>query len=709
MQKSRILGISLAIGLTGGVLVGSVSCGKPSGGEGEYTYKIAVSALGTNWNPHTWEVNADSQILSYLSTPFVDISIKDSHSGEYQWTFEMADEIVDVTASCQSDLEKYGATLPLGDTGVPLPLGEVQEGYVFEFRLNREAEWENGEDITADDYLYSMQQLLNPKMRNYRANLYVSGESAIAGAAAYYQSKDADPDFSTVGFYKVDDYTFRYVTQNRIARSYFLTSCTSNYLVYKPLYEAGKDTTGEFVTTTYGSSPQTTISCGAYKLQSYQEDKQASFVQNEEWYGYEEEDGELISYTKFEVDGRKRRQYQTTKIVMNVMQPAAAKQAFLKGELSEWQPQAEDLSAYKTSDRLLQADDTYTMSFFFNSNVAALKNMDTNKGNRNSVVLSNADFRKAFSLAIDRSDYASATPGWKPTYALMNDVYYYNVFEDAKSVYRNTPQAMQAICNLYGVEYGDGKPYKTLEEGYRSVSGYNLTEAKNLMKHACESLVSDGLYGAGQEIKITVAWSKGELTADDRRQLSKLNGYLNAAAQGSGFGKITLEARANVPDRYGDVPKGEYAIGYGAWGGAAFYPFRNFQVYFDPDEYEINEGGCYDPTVETLTLTIGGAPVTKTYQAWSKSMIGSGEYAFADFQTKLTITAGLEEAFLGKYYRIPLAATTNCSLLSYQADYYTHDYNVMYGYGGLRLMEYAYDDAAWSAYVRGEGGNLSYV
>ncbi|MBQ9729379.1 MAG: hypothetical protein IJV80_01045, partial [Clostridia bacterium] len=364
---------------------------------------------------------------------------------------------------------------------------------------------------------------------------------------------------------------------------------------------------------------------------------------------------------------------------------------------------------YKTSDRLLQADETYTMSFFFNSNVNSLKNMDANKGNKNSVVLSNPSFRKAFSLAVDRTDYAAATPGWKPTYALMNDVYYYNVFEDPKSVYRNTPQAMQAICNLYGVEYGEDQPYKTLEEGYRSVTGYNLTEARHLMKTACGELISSGLYGAGQEIKINVAWAKGELTADDKQQLAKMNAYLNAAIQGSGFGKITLEAKGNIPDRYGDVPKGEYAIGYGAWGGAAFYPFRNFQVYFDPDEYEINEAGCYDPTKETLTLLVGGQEKTKTYQNWSKSMIGTGEYANADFTTKLEITAGLEEAFLGKYYRVPLAAMTTCSLLSYQADYYTQDYNVMYGYGGLRLMNYAYDDAEWSSYVKSEGGALSYA
>lgn len=47
----------------------------------------------------------------------------------------------------------------------------------------------NGDAITADDYIYSMQMLLNSKMKNYRANLYVNGESALAGALGYYNSE----------------------------------------------------------------------------------------------------------------------------------------------------------------------------------------------------------------------------------------------------------------------------------------------------------------------------------------------------------------------------------------------------------------------------------------------------------------------------------------------------------------------------------------
>ena len=267
---------------------------------------------------------------------------------------------------------------------------------------------------------------------------------------------------------------------------------------------------------------------------------------------------------------------------------------------------------------------------------------------------------------------------------------------------------MQAICNLYGVEYGEGKAYATLEEAYKSINGYNLTEAKELMKQACQELVEAGLYTEGQDIHVRIGWAKGALGSSDNNCVELLNKFINAALEGSGFGKITFEAVGNINDRYGDTANGEYAIGYGAWGGAAFYPFRNFQVYCDPDNTAINEAGCWDPTTETLTINVNGEDVTMTWQAWSNALIGSGPYAAADNQTKLEITAKMEEEFLKKYYRIPLAGTTACFMLAYQCSYYTENYNIMYDFGGLRLMQYNYTDAEWAAFVAEQGGTIAY-
>lgn len=793
-----------------------------------YTYKSWTIALGSNWNPHTWETNADNAILSYISSPFVDMSIEDSENGVYQWVYEMATDVVDTTKENYNDLVRYGSQLPEGETAA-----QQTSGYVFDIKLNKEAKWENGEKITADDYVESMKRLLDSKMKNYRANLYYAGESAIAGALEFYNSESPiyDPivpaygendipdysydidandvyinlttnemtfapysfttirdeylgaadaqaldelmtklsldanvygyipvtdnnydtlvaamdiylvpfglsiynedgsvnieffkeflfkqdrygekvEYDQVGLYKVDDYTIRYVLKTYQDINYFLTSLTSTWLVNIELYDAGLDTSGELVTTDYGTSKRTSMSYGVYKLDSLQEGKQIIFTQNEYWYGFEKlEDGTLYSETNFLVDGKKVQQYQTEKIVIDVMDEATAKQQFFVGELTDYSPNADELSSFTLSDQLYKVDETYTMSFFFNTNPEMLKTMDESKGNTNSVVLSNTNFRKAFSLAIDRAEFVTATAGYKPAYSLMNDLYFYDVYNDPTSKYRATDEAMQAIVNLYGVKYGEGEIYATLEEAYKSISGYNLTEAKSLMVTALQELTEAGLYKAGEKVHIRVGWAKGALTSDDQAQIALMNKYINAAAKEAGFGEITLEAIGNINDRYGDVPKGEYAIGYGAWGGAAFYPFRNFQVYMDPDQYDLNEAANWDPKTEELTLTVNGEEVTMTYQAWSQSMMGTGQFATADFETKLAITAQLEEIYLKFYYRIPLCASTVCTLLSYQVKYYTEEYNIMYGFGGLRLMTYNYSDAAWADFVEAQGGTLTY-
>ncbi len=773
----------------------------PTGGDtkAEYTYRSYAVQLGTNWNPHTWELAYDQTILGYLETPLVTTSVKDSENGEYQWVYKAATSVTDVTKDHKDDLTKYKVTLPEGQTAEA-----TEKGYVFEIKLNPNMKWQDGTVINADTYIYSMKALLDPTMRNYRANLYYNGESAVAGGYNYYyalskgiypaitfdkvasmkpedvyinmwadwgaegykdekgnecpeyvsiadtvvydnEKKDDaisgktffekhNADFAagqiglytykvnenynenyaetydaTVGCYKVDDFTIRYVTQAAIDINYFLTSCTSNWLVHKETYEKGFDTTGTLKTTNYGTSIATTMSYGPYKLVSLQDGKQAIFEQNENYYQFtKNEDGTLSALTDYDVDGEKVTAYQTTKVVIDVMTDEAAKQAFLKGQLSEWTPSADEMANYSTSEQMRQVDETYTQAFFFNSNVQALQEMDKSKGNTNSVVLSNDNFRKAFSLAIDRKDWVTSTPGYKPSYSLMNELYYYDIYNDPTSTYRSSPQAMQAICDVYGVKYVDGTMYGTLEEAYGSINGYNLTQAKDLMRQACDELVKAGLYKKGEEIKIRIAYAGGPLSSSNHNQVAKINQYLNAAMEGSGFGKITLEAIGDIPSRHDKVPGGEYAIGYGAWGGAAFYPFRNMQVYCDTEENKVNELGCWDPATETLTIEVEGKKVTKTWQDWSRALVGTGPYANASMGVKLDITATMEREFLKKYYRIPLAASCAAYLQSFQVQDYTETYNIMYGFGGLELMTYNYSDAQWAEYVAEAGGTLSY-
>ena len=90
-------------------------------------------------------------------------------------------------------------------------------------------------------------------------------------------------------------------------------------------------------------------------------------------------------------------------------------------------------------------------------------------------------------------------------------------------------------------------------------------------------------------------------------------------------------------------------------------------------------------------------------------MTGNGEYADPnEFDTKLHILAALEKNYLDKIYCIPLAGSTICNLLSYKVSYYTPDYNIMYGFGGMELLKFNYTDEEWTKFVEEKGGTLSY-
>jgi len=824
MRKSKLLLV-----LTASVAVVLSACGgKPK--PDTFTYRGYSSALASNWNPHSWETNADSGVLGYLSEGLVSLAPKDTAGGVYQWVYDMAESIVDVTKTNAAALVSYlGVTATEADEYIA-GLDEDDPGrYVYQIKLKDNLKWQDGTVINADSFIESGKRLLDPEMKNYRANLYIAGESAIAGAMNYYNAGSrvfldnslvelvaSDDDivlkggvyvqkandlgiyialdeptdylggdtlkdyvdyygdalfdmtvwaelltkvttegdnayqlqltqanldlfkslldnssgwgedgsywvfyafvekefpvvgFETVGLQKVDDLTFNYVMATPIDEPQAFVSFSSTWLVHEDLYDANKDTTGALTVSTYNTKVENTMSYGPYKLSSFETDKQMVFVRNENWYGYESVNGVLTSTTDFEVNGEKVKQYQADTLIIDKLTDEAAKQKFLAGELSEYSPTASELSDYTLSDALYQVDETYTMSLFFNSNLDDLKAMDLNEGNQNSVVLSNRDFRKAFSLSIDRAEFVTKTAAYKPAYSLMNNLYYYDVWNDPTSSYRRSVPAMEAITGLYGVEYGPGKPYATLQEAYQSINGYNLTEAKALMKSAHDALVTSNDYVSGQPIKIRIAYKKGALESDDLAQIALLNKYITAAVQGSGFGTVTLEGVGNLEDRYGAVPAGKFAIGYGAWGGAAFYPFRNLQVYADPDQYSIHEAACWDPKTETIKVEFDDFEDTLTWQAWSGALIGNGKYATEDNEFKLKVTAFLERAFLDKYYRIPLAGSTASFLLSFQVSYITEEYNIMYDFGGFRLMKFNYTDAAWAEFVKSNGGQVDY-
>ena len=88
------------------------------------------------------------------------------------------------------------------------------------------------------------------------------------------------------------------------------------------------------------------------------------------------------------------------------------------------------------------------------------------------------------------------------------------------------------------------------------------------------------------------------------------------------------------------------------------------------------------------------------YCVWSNTL--------SALATSLEILSNLEYGVLNTYQNIPLSTSTANQLRSQKVEYYTYEYNIMYGFGGLQLLTYNYNDSEWADYVESEGGTLNY-
>lgn len=776
----RVLVLALAAAMT----LSLAACGGTKKDNASYTYNVYMEASPTNWNPHTWEMNADSEIMSYIEMGLVDVQIA-ADNVNFEWVMEMAEDINDITAT-YADKAKWGIT--------------EDAGRVWEIKLNKAAQWADGTPINADTYVYSMQQLLSSEMKNYRAGNYVSGDSSIVGAEGYFnndrvgQTKyvnavseagiaTADkyylnvnescyflggtfkeqtdkyaatyPDFATiaaydgkgyvevteeiktamkniaqlfgdtnpdawyefcfvadglveetkwedVGLVKVDDYTILYITNLPIDEFNFFTACTSNWIVYEKLYEAGKSKTGDLTATNYGTSADTYMSYGPYKLASFETDKQFVLEKNDKWYGY--------------TDKKHEGQYQTTKVVYQIVADHNTQlQLFNQGKLDSVSLTADDMAKYKMSDYLLQTDQTYTFRWIFATDLEALKNLEkeANDGS-NKRVLSYDDFRKAISYSMDRAKFCTeATSAYKPAFVLLNSLYYYNIANDTNSIYRNTKEAKQAILNVYDVKYDANTD---LDAEVAKITGYDVEAAKELFQKVYEQAKADGNYTDGQAIVIRCcASAAADLSAEDKTQETLMNEFVKAATVGTGFeGKISFKFESGRSARYDDVAAGRIEMIRGAWGGAAFYPFNAMRCYTD-ETYAgtIHESCGWDPKTATIDITYDfngdgtAETVTDTYFNWSQAIAAGGKLA-NNMSARLFVLAAVETAVVKEYQCIPWASETACSLYSMKQKMGTTQYNIMYGYGGIRHMTYNYTDAEWEKFVTNEGGTLSY-
>lgn len=120
-----------------------------------------VSELPDNWSPLTPETEEKLWLQKQTSAPV------------YTYTEEGIWEPVLVTALPEDVTAEYAGTY-----GIP---ATAQTGYGFRVRLRKDARWEDGLLITADDYIFSIRKLLEDEENRPNWTFLANAEASLSG------------------------------------------------------------------------------------------------------------------------------------------------------------------------------------------------------------------------------------------------------------------------------------------------------------------------------------------------------------------------------------------------------------------------------------------------------------------------------------------------------------------------------------------------
>ncbi len=133
-----------------------------------------------------------------------------------------------------------------------------EDGLTYTFHLREDAVWSNGEPVTAADFVFGWQRAVDPSVASEYAYM-LSDIGQIKNAAEIIAG---EKDKSELGVTAVDDHTLQ--VELNVPVSYFLS------LMYFPTYYPVNQAFFESCGDTFATSPETTLSNGAFVLDTYE-------------------------------------------------------------------------------------------------------------------------------------------------------------------------------------------------------------------------------------------------------------------------------------------------------------------------------------------------------------------------------------------------------------------------------------------------------
>ena len=210
---------------------------------------VTVSALVlglVSFNTTAFAETGTSDLNIMLETPVESLDPQQATDGT---SFEVIADYTDGLMQMDADGQAIPAIAESYDIS--------EDGLTYTFHL-RDASWSNGDPVTAADFVYGWQRAVDPDIASEYAYM-LSDIGQVVNAAEIIAG---EKDKSELGVTAVDDKTLE--VQLNVPVSYFLS------LMYFPTFYPVNQAFYESVGDTFGTSPETVLSNGAFVLDTYE-------------------------------------------------------------------------------------------------------------------------------------------------------------------------------------------------------------------------------------------------------------------------------------------------------------------------------------------------------------------------------------------------------------------------------------------------------
>ena len=156
-----------------------------------YTYDTNLTEFPTLWNPHTYQTNTASSVMSYVTDSLYIFDYNEDESGFALIPSMATEDPIDITADY------------VGQFGIE----EGDTNQVYLMKLRDDLAWEDGTPINAYSFVESAKRLLDPAAQNFRADQLYTGEVQIYNAEAYLKQGSYAYSNMISAAYGDDEYT----------------------------------------------------------------------------------------------------------------------------------------------------------------------------------------------------------------------------------------------------------------------------------------------------------------------------------------------------------------------------------------------------------------------------------------------------------------------------------------------------------------------